>query len=94
MQRQKPVEFAGRIVHVVSAQIVKHFLPNKSGIRRQESAYRESLAFPLISVDITGMALDDITPQWADLALTRQPHRIAQDGSAGAEIIAFPRAWA
>lgn len=30
----------------------------------------KSQAFPLISVDITGMALADITPQWADRALT------------------------
>ncbi|MBV6322156.1 hypothetical protein [Duganella violaceipulchra] len=30
----------------------------------------KSQAFPLISVDITGMSLDDITPQWADQALT------------------------
>lgn len=30
----------------------------------------KSQAFPLISIDITGMALDEITPEWADRALT------------------------
>lgn len=30
----------------------------------------KSQAFPLISVDITGMPLSEITPQWADQALT------------------------
>ncbi|OIJ44117.1 hypothetical protein [Massilia timonae] len=30
----------------------------------------KSQAFPLISVDITGMALDELTPQWANQALT------------------------
>jgi hypothetical protein len=30
----------------------------------------KSQAFPLISVDISGMRLDEITPEWADTALT------------------------
>lgn len=30
----------------------------------------KSQAFPLISIDISGMALDEITPEWADAALT------------------------
>lgn len=29
-----------------------------------------SMGFPLISVDITGMSLDEITPEWAEKALT------------------------
>lgn len=30
----------------------------------------KSQAFPLISIDISGMTLDEITPEWADAALT------------------------
>lgn len=31
-------------------------------------------AFPLISIDISGMTLDEITPEWADMALTATTH--------------------
>lgn len=34
----------------------------------------KSQAFPLISIDISGMALDEITPKWADAALTATTH--------------------
>ena len=30
----------------------------------------KSQAFPLVSIDISGMTLDEITPEWADAALT------------------------
>lgn len=30
----------------------------------------KSQAFPLISIDITGLRLEDLTPEWADMALT------------------------
>lgn len=30
----------------------------------------KSQAFPLISIDITGLRLNDLTPEWADMALT------------------------
>lgn len=34
----------------------------------------KSQAFPLISIDISGMALGEITPEWADAALTATTH--------------------
>ncbi|MFZ6746009.1 hypothetical protein ACO0LC_22515 [Undibacterium sp. JH2W] len=34
----------------------------------------KSQAFPLISIDISGMTLDEITPEWADMALTATTH--------------------
>lgn len=34
----------------------------------------KSQAFPLISIDISGMTLDEVTPEWADAALTATTH--------------------
>jgi len=34
----------------------------------------KSQAFPLISIDISGMTLEEITPEWADAALTATTH--------------------
>lgn len=34
----------------------------------------KSQAFPLISIDISGMTLDEITPEWANMALTATTH--------------------